>query len=149
MDEKKITASDVLFNNVYQISEDMIQATYKLVEDVSRFESVFHAMSKKLATLNNNLNAHILAHKWVKAGDRKKCQAKVAQAKELMAVCEEYAKSCSDEAQDLIAITEKFESNKKIKNIIKALIDKIEGESKKAKEDEAKGEDTQKEEDED
>ena len=133
-EEKKVTASDVLFGNVYQISEDMIQATYKLVEDVSKFEHVFNNMSKKLGAINDNLNSHVMGHKWIKGTDRKRCQLKVDQAKELITICAEYAKSCHDEANDLIAITEKFESNKKIKNIIKSLVNKIEGEAKKLKE---------------
>ena len=134
--DQRVTASDILFKNVYQVSEDMIQATYKLVEDVSKFEHVFNNMSKKLGAINDNLNSHVMGHKWIKGTDRKKCQLKVDQAKELITICTEYAKSCHDEAEDLIAITEKFESNKKIKNIIKSLITKIEGESKQLKESE-------------
>lgn len=133
-EEKKITASDVLFSNVYQISEDMIQATYKLVEEISRFEGVFHSMTKKLSSLNNNLSKYVVNQKWVKGLDKKRCQGKIGQSKELMAICEEYAKSCHTTANDLIAITERFESNKKVRDIIKNLVDKIEGEAKKLKE---------------
>jgi hypothetical protein len=135
-EEKKTTASDVLFGNVYQISEDMIQATYKLVEEISKFENVFHNMSKKLAVLNDNLSTHIVNKKWVKGTDKKRCQSKIDQAKALIEICGEYAKSCHDTAEDLIAITERFESNKKVRGIIKNLVDKIEGEAKKAKEEE-------------
>ena len=61
--EPKITASDVLFGNVFQISEDMIQATYKLVEEISKFESVFHNMTKKLDSINGNLTNYIIKQK--------------------------------------------------------------------------------------
>ena len=135
-EEKKTTASDVLFGNVYQISEDMIQATYKLVEEISKFENVFHNMSKKLAVLNDNLSTHVVNKKWVKGADKKRCQGKIDQAKTLIEICGEYAKSCHDTAEDLIAITERFESNKKVRGIIKNLVDKIEGEAKKIKEEE-------------
>jgi hypothetical protein len=136
MDEdKRVTASDVLFNNVYQISEDVIHATYKLVEDISKFENMFRAMSKKLDGINSNLHKHVIKPKWIKPADRTRCKGKIDQSKELMAICEEYAASCRDTAEELIAITERFEANKKVRDIIKNMVNKIEQETQKLKED--------------
>lgn len=132
-EEKKVTASDVLFANVYQISEDVIQATYRLVEDLSKFETAFGNMSKKLNHINGNLNTYVMKKKWVKGLDKKRCQLKIDQSKELIIICAEYAKKCQEASDDLIKITEKFESNKKVKDIIKNLVDKIEGEAKDLK----------------
>lgn len=133
-DEKKLTASEVLFENVYQISEDMIQATYKLVEEISKFETAFRNMSSKLGSLNDNLKAHIVNKKWVKAADKRKCKTKIEQSKEIMLICQDYADSCINTSNDLIAITERFEANKKVRNIIKNLSDKIEKEAKRLEE---------------
>lgn len=133
-EEKKTTASDVLFQNVYQISEDVISATYKLVEDLSKFEAAFSNMARKLDSLNGNLNTFVIKKRWVKGTDKKRCQLKIDQSKELMTICSEYAKKCHSTSDELIAITERFESNKKVKNIIKNLVDKIEGDAKKIEE---------------
>ena len=147
MDDNKVTASDVLFGNVYQISEDMIQATYKLVEDTSKFENVFITLSQKLKSLNHNLEEHILKKKWSKGQDRKKVMAKVAQAKELITICEEYAASCRQTAENLIDITERFESNRKVRGIIQTLAKKIEDEMDQIQEKQLEQEETEEDED--
>lgn len=131
--EHRITASEVLFQNVYQISEDMISATYKVVEELAKFETVFDNMTNRLGDLNNNLELHIMKHKWVKGLDKKKVKSRIDQTKELARICSEYSIACKETANQLIIITEKFESNKKVKDIIKNLVERLQGEAKKIK----------------
>ena len=135
MDEdKRTTASDVLFGNVFQISEDMVQGAYRLVEDLSKFENVFANMTKKLGILNANLNKYVVKKQWIKPQDKKRCQGKIDQSKELMAICTKYSKSCQLMSNNMIATMEQFESNKKARNIIKNLVDKIKDEADRIKE---------------
>ena len=138
-EEKKTIASEVLFNNVLQISEDMLQTTYALVKDLSNFEAVFKSMSKKLEVLNKNLDKHVVKQKWVKPSDKKACQDKIDQSKGLMGVCADYSKACHQASDNLIAVTERFEANNKTKDIIKNLITRVEDQMKKFKDKGATG----------
>ena len=129
-EEKKLTASSVLFENVYQISEDLIATTYQLVERLTGYETLFGCLAHKLDHVNGNIEN--ISNK-IKGPDKKLCLAKIAQSKELMDICGQYSKACRAAANKIILTTEHFEDNKKVSDIVKNIIAKIDAEKKKPK----------------
>ena len=129
-ENEKLTASSVLFGNVFQIGEDLVATTYELVERLTGYENLFGCMATKLAHVNGNI-ANI-SNK-IKGPDKKLCIAKMAQVRELMEICGQYSKACHAAANKVISTTEHFEDNKKVIDIVRNIIAKIDAEKKKPK----------------
>jgi len=135
-EEPKITASDILIGNVYMISEELLHTVYGTVETISKYETRFKNLSSKLNAIQANLNNYILTQKWMKGPTRKECLAKAAKIKELILICNSYAKICGDTIDTTIDTTQKFESHKKLQDMIASFVQGLEEELKKKKSEE-------------
>ena len=127
--EKKVTASDIMIGNVYEISEDVLHSVYRCVEDASRFETMFSNMGKRLEDISSSLTNHILSRKWIK-GAGKGCRIKKAQVDKMAKICHQYSNVCKIMAASMIETTHSFETDKKLSDIVDGLIKNMEEDTK-------------------
>jgi hypothetical protein len=124
--EKKETAADIVFETVYQVSEDMIGLVHKLVSDNATYERAFLNMAKKLEEIHSNLKKFVFSKKWLSKDGKKKVQTKMEQTRELSRVAIEFSKKCRVIADELIFLTQKIESNKKLTGVLDILVERLE-----------------------
>src|SRR3990172_11732789 len=88
------TAANIVFETVYQVSEDMVGLVHKIVSDNSLYERAFTNMCKKLDEVHSNLKKHVMAKKWIPAKGKKGCKTKLEQTEEIMKIATDYAVVC-------------------------------------------------------
>lgn len=123
--------SEILYSNISQVADDMINATYKLVEENAKFETIFENQAKRLEGLVKNLKNHALNKAWLTPASRARCQQVASQALELAKFCRQYSAQAHNCANSLIAITEVFEGSRVLTRVIKELCKKLDDKKKR------------------
>ena len=132
------TAADIVFSNVLQISEDMLALVHSIISENSKYEHAFANMKAALMEIHKNLEAFVLKKKWIKGKNKASNKIHDYQTEELMRLCTEYSTKCHEIAEEMIKITEKIEKNRKMRDILKNLIARIDEKNQKNAEEESK-----------
>lgn len=116
---KKDTAADVVMGAAAKIAEDMVHGTAAAIEQISRYHYMYRSMGIELTKTADNLKRHMLGKKWMSKDDRKKLRGQISQIRAMAKICGKMQMWCTGFATGTITELRKFESNKKLSEIVK------------------------------